>query len=196
MRLIPWPSVVDCREREPAWRATLSPPPVHIVIEAPDGMEPSAADGIDGWFRGIPVVVLASGEPFETIKGAIGVKPQPTRALAIVRAEQKTTVRDQAWAYVEEHIDTREREALSVLLQKVTLMRGMGMDPDEGATLALLATLQWAEDVLASYAPLSAAIDDAETFADIMAVTFDPSHFAPPPTVSATEIALALRGGA
>jgi hypothetical protein len=75
-------------------------------------------------------------------------------------------------------------------------MKGMGMEPDEGATLALLATLQWAEDVLASYAPLSAAIDEAETFADIMAVAFDSSPFAPPPTVSATEIALALRGGA
>jgi hypothetical protein len=112
------------------------------------------------------------------------------------RAEQKGAVRDAAWAYVEQHLDQREREALSALLQKVTLMRGMGMEPDEGATLALLATLQWAEDVLASYAPLSAAIDDAETFADIMAVTFDPSPFAPPPTVSATEIALALRGGA
>jgi hypothetical protein len=129
-------------------------------------------------------------------KGVLVSEAPIMRDVSEVRAEQKAAVRDAAWAYVEEHIDTREREALSALLQKVTLMRGMGMEPDEGATLALLATLQWAEDVLASYAPLSAAIDDAETFADIMAVTFDPSPFAPPPTVSATEIALALRGGA
>lgn len=90
-----------------------------------------------------------------------------------------------------------EREALSALLQKVTLMRIMGAPVDEGASFALVASLGWAQAMLALSATLTAQVQAATDFAAVAAVDVDGAiaALAPPPNVTAAELALALGGG-
>ncbi|MFO0447398.1 MAG: hypothetical protein ACK52I_01695 [Pseudomonadota bacterium] len=99
---------------------------------------------------------------------------------------------------VDAHLPRDEREALAALLQKVTLMRMMGAPVDEGASLALVASLGWAQDMLALSATLAAAVDAAVDFDAVGAVDVDAAvaALAPPPNVTAAQIAIALRGGA
>jgi hypothetical protein len=118
------------------------------------------------------------------------------RDLAEVKAEVLASLRSSMWEYIEEHVDTREREALAALMQKATLMRAYGQPLDEWSMLALMTTLQWSEDALASWPSLASQVEQATTYEEMAAVVFDPSSLGAPPKVSASEIALALRGGA
>ena len=114
---------------------------------------------------------------------------------AEVRAEAKAALREAAWAFVDEHLDPREREALNAMLHQATIMQGMGLDVDQGALLALLATLGWAQEALTAWEPLADKVDQARTFEEIQAIAWDPAELLPPPKVSAAEIARALKGG-
>ena len=112
-----------------------------------------------------------------------------------VRAEAKAALREAAWAFVDEHLDPREREALNAMLHQATIMQGMGLPVDQGALLALLATLGWAQDALTAWEPLADKVDQARTFEEIQAVAWDPSDLLPPPRIVAAEIARALKRG-
>jgi len=112
-----------------------------------------------------------------------------------VRAEAKAALREAAWAFVDEHLDPREREALNAMLHQATIMQGMGLDVDQGAVLALLATLGWAQEALVAWEPLADKVDQARTYEEIQAIRWDPSDLLPPPRIVAAEIARALKGG-
>lgn len=118
------------------------------------------------------------------------------RPLAEVQAERagelQATIRD----HVDQHLPPSEREALAALMQRCTLMRGYGIPVDDGAILALVAALGWAEDAMVLGAACADACAACETMEALQAVTVDLSTLGQPPVVSAGELALAIRGGA
>jgi hypothetical protein len=116
----------------------------------------------------------------------------PFEALAAERARE---LQDEVRAYVGVHLPPSEREALSALLQRATLMRGMGLPVDDGALLALLAALGWAEDAMVLGSDVARRCAECATVEDLRELTVDPAaELGMPPTITAGDVARALRG--
>jgi len=125
----------------------------------------------------------------------IAAPPPPKRPLVEVQAERILELQQVIRSHVDEHLPPSEREGLAALLQRCTLMRGMGLPVDDGALLALLASLGWAESALMLGAEVAARCRACTTLAELADVAVDLSGLGEPPIVSAGEIAVALRGG-
>ena len=118
------------------------------------------------------------------------------RPLAEVQAERAAELQAVIRDHVDQHLPPSEREGLAALMQRCTLMRGMGLPVDDGALLALLAALGWAEDAMVLGAACADACATCETMEALQAVTVDLKALGQPPVVSAGELARAIRGGA
>lgn len=113
-------------------------------------------------------------------------------AKAMRTAELQAGIRN----HVDTHLPPSEREALAALMQRCTLMRGMGLPVDDGALLALVAALGWAEDAMILGAACADVCAACETMEALQAVVVDLTSLGQPPVVSAGELARAIRGGA
>jgi hypothetical protein len=78
-------------------------------------------------------------------------------------------------------------------MQKTTLMRMVGAPVNEGASLALVATLGWAESALILGDDIKQACDAAVDLAALDAITVDIDALGLPPKITSGEIAKALR---
>lgn len=116
------------------------------------------------------------------------------RDLDDVKADHLATLHATIRAHVDAHLPPSEREALAALMQRATLMRGMGLSVDEGALLALVAALGWAEDAMILGDDVRAAVAAAVDLDGVLAVSVDPATLGQPPVITAGEIAKALRG--
>jgi len=110
-------------------------------------------------------------------------------------AERTAELQQVIRSHVDQHLPPSEREGLAALLQRCTLMKGMGIPVDDGALLALLASLGWAEGAMMLGAEVATACRACTTLAELQAVAVDLGVLGAPPVVSAGQIALALRGG-
>lgn len=162
-----------------------------------------AADAVPGW--PLEVVTLYGSEvvpagwvvctPAELRTVIDALSPARTVVdLLNARAARKAAIRDELWAHVEAFLDAREREALSALMQRVTLSKAFGVDLDPWATMVLVSILTWAQTTLAQWGPLSAAVDSAVDVAGVDAVVVDTASLGAPPAVSAGALAIALAG--
>ena len=119
----------------------------------------------------------------------------------VLAAERTKQLQDEIRAHVDVHLNPVEREGLSALLQRVTFARTFapavdGTPAQQWATVALLGALSWAEGALALGAVVAAQCDACMTLVELDAVVVDVDVLGPPPTVTAGEIAVALRGDA
>jgi hypothetical protein len=141
----------------------------------------------------MPLVEVARNETTDARTGVVTVTPV-LRDLDELKVERRAELRATVWSHVDSYLDARERETLAALHQRVLLLRALSLPVDEWAALALLSVLSWMEDTLIAWTPLAAAVDAAETLADVQAVTLDLDALGSPPAVTAAEIAAALRG--
>lgn len=166
-------------------------PPLALLV-TPEQF--AALDAPDGYLGDVPLTTDADVIP--PPKPVPEPEPAPPRPIAELRrertAELQATIRD----HVDQHLPPSEREALAALMQRCTLMRGMGIPVDDGALLALLAALGWAEDAMVLGAACADACAACETMEALQAVVVDLSSLGQPPVVSAGELARAIRGGA
>jgi hypothetical protein len=117
------------------------------------------------------------------------------RPLAEVQAERVAELQRAIREHVDAHLPPSEREALSALLQRATLMRGMGLPVDDGALLAPLAALGWAEDAMVLGGDIARRCAECTTVEELRAVDVDPAKaLGQPPIITAGDIAAALRG--
>jgi hypothetical protein len=121
-------------------------------------------------------------------------KPEPKpRPLADLQAERAAQLQDEIRFHVDTLLPPSERESLAALMQKTTLMRLLGAPVDEGASLALVMTLGWAEGALVLGDDVALACRKAQTVEELEAITVDLDTLGKPPTLTAGEIAKALR---
>jgi len=177
-------AVVARAARDPG----MSPAPALLV--SPEVLAVLTVETVDGHaYLGVwPVVTDLKANP-----------PPPPRAvdqqpLADAIDQRILELQQVIRSHVDEHLPPSEREGLAALLQRCTLMRGMGLPVDDGALLALLAFLGWAESALMLGADVAARCRACATLAELQAVAVDLGVLGDPPIVSAGEIAVALRG--
>ena len=118
-------------------------------------------------------------------------RPEPT--LAEVRSQRTADLQQQIRDHVDTLLPTSEREALAALMQKTTLMRMVGAPVDEGASLALVMSLGWAEQAMIMGDDAAQACARADTIEALQAITVDLDKLGAPPKITAGEIAKALR---
>jgi hypothetical protein len=111
------------------------------------------------------------------------------------KADRADALRAEVWAYVDGVLDAREREALAALLQRATLTVTLGGSVDGEALSELVGVLAWADAALAVWPQLKARVEQATSWDELQAITFDSSALGPAPTVTASDIAAKLRGG-
>lgn len=139
-----------------------------------------------------PFVVVAVDETTNAKTGIVTRSPIYSR-LSEVKAARTADLQQQIRDHVETHMPTSEREALAALMQKTTLMRMVGAPVDEGASLALVMSLGWAEQAMIMGDDAAQACARADTIEALQAITVDLDKLGAPPKITAGEIAKALR---
>jgi hypothetical protein len=139
-----------------------------------------------------PLVVVAVDETTNAKTGIVTRSPIYSR-LSEVKAARTADLQQQIRDHVETHMPTSEREALAALMQKTTLMRMVGAPVDEGASLALVMSLGWAEQAMIMGDDAAQACARADTIEALQAITVDLDKLGAPPKITAGEIAKALR---
>ena len=139
-----------------------------------------------------PFVVVAVDETTNAKTGIVTRSPIYSR-LSEVKAARIVDLQQQIRDHVDQHMPTSEREALAALMQKTTLMRMVGAPVDEGASLALVMSLGWAEQAMIMGDDAAQACARADTIEALQAITVDLDKLGAPPKITAGEIAKALR---
>ena len=139
-----------------------------------------------------PFVVVAVDETTNAKTGIVTRSPIYSR-LSEVKAARVVDLQQQIRDHVDQHMPTSEREALAALMQKTTLMRMVGAPVDEGASLALVMSLGWAEQAMIMGDDAAQACARADTIEALQAITVDLDKLGAPPKITAGEIAKALR---
>ena len=139
-----------------------------------------------------PFVVVAVDETTNAKTGIVTRSPIYSR-LSEVKAARVVDLQQQIRDHVDPHMPTSEREALAALMQKTTLMRMVGAPVDEGASLALVMSLGWAEQAMIMGDDAAQACARADTIEALQAITVDLDKLGAPPKITAGEIAKALR---
>ena len=139
-----------------------------------------------------PFVVVAVDETTNAKTGIVTRSPVYSR-LSEVKAARAAELQQQIRDHVDTHLPPSEREALSALMQRTMLQRLLGAPVDEGASLALVMTLGWAEAALIAGDDAAQACAQAATIEALQAITVDLDKLGAPPKITAGEIARALR---
>jgi hypothetical protein len=164
------------------------PPRAVLVRELPDGVE--VVDG-HAYLGNVPVTTDPKVTPPPRPKTIVLPKP---RHLADLKAERIAELQQAIRDHVDAHMPPNEREGLAALMQKTTLMRLMGAPVDEGASLALVMSLSWAESAMVAGDDIAQACAKATSAEELQAITVDLKSLGTPPKITSGEIAKALRG--
>jgi hypothetical protein len=143
-------------------------------------------------WRGTGLAVLVSDEVRDALGGPPDTTPEP-RPLAELVLARTLELQQQIRTYVDTHLPPNEREGLAALLQKVTILRGMGLPVNEGASLALVVALDWVEAAMAMGHEVAVAAQACTTAEELQALTVDLSRLGPPPNITSGQIAAMLR---
>lgn len=177
------------------WLAS-RPPWTHapLALRVTDAqMAALAVEFVDGHaYLGDVPVTTGETQPPPRPRAPVVVEPVVVDVV-VAKAQRKNETRDELWAYVDDHISPREREAMIGLFlgANFTLLSGGYINP--WALGVLVFALDWCKGGMRQQeAVLTPAIDAATDVDGVAAVVPDFDALGPPPAVTAGQIEVML----